>query len=190
MPSLPSAYWLSSADASTTFASAGDAARSKIWGAYKAPGISPCTVNVGCAHISCDHVSPASSDLHTPAQLPAYMRLPSAPSANAVIRPVEEWLSIAGRRGNVLKLGPAPVIVITAYPPGFRPRTPNQPRRTRAPSACVPPPLAPGPAAGFRPLDARQDRHLGSAISGTATSSPYPSLPGCVLHGRNTPPFP
>src|SRR5882672_4055614 len=176
MPSLPSAYWLSSADTSTTFASAGDTARSKICGAYNAPGISSCTVNVGWAHVSCDHVFPASSDLHTPAQLPAYMRRPSAPSANAVIRPVEEWLSFAGRRGNVLRLGPAPVIVITAYPLGFRQQTPNQPPRTRAPSACGLPLLAPGPAAGFRPLDARQEHHLGSAISETATSSPCSSL--------------
>src|SRR5438874_12111048 len=108
MPSRPSVYWLSSAETRTRFASAGDAARSEICGAYNAPGISPCTANVGCGHANCDHVSPASRDLHTPAKLPAYIRLPSAPTATAVIRPPEEWLSFAGRRGKVLGRGPTP----------------------------------------------------------------------------------
>src|SRR4051812_38273529 len=154
MPSRPSAYWLSSADTNTRFASAGDAARSKTCGAYNAPGISPCTTNAGCGQVNCDHVWPASRDLHTPAQLPAYIRVPSAPKVKAVIRPLEEWLSFAGRRGNVLRLGPTPLIVITVCRFGFRRRILNQAARRRVPSACGKPPRAPVPAAGFRPLDA------------------------------------
>src|SRR6266550_4215176 len=176
MPSRPSAYWLSSAETNTRFASAGDAAKSKTCGAYNAPGISPCTANVDCGHVNCDHVWPASRDLHTPAQLPAYIRLPSAPKANVVIRPLEEWLSFAGRRENVLRLGPTPVIVITACRLEFRRQIPNQAARRHAPSTCGKPPRAPVPAAGFRPLDALECRHRDSATGGTARSAPCSSL--------------
>src|SRR5215813_5618398 len=65
-PSLPSAYWLSSADTKRTFGSAGEAAMSAMCGAYSAPGISPCTANVGCGDVSCRHVCPESSERHTP----------------------------------------------------------------------------------------------------------------------------